>query len=73
MCYSFSSPSSVSQEITNITDDVFCILPRVEVTCKGLFLIQQHSKEQGQALVSDHSQHYLDFMYNFRMYNQRRI
>lgn len=58
MCYSFSSPSSVSQEITNITDDVFCILPRVEVTCKGLFLIQQHSKEQGQALVSDHSQHY---------------
>ena len=58
MCYSFSSPSSVSQEITNITDDVFCILPCVEVTCKGLFLIQQHSKEQGQALVSDHSQHY---------------
>lgn len=57
MCYSFSCPLSVPQEITNITEDVFCILPRVEVICKGLFLIQQHSKEQGQALVSDHSQH----------------
>ena len=57
MCCSFSCPSSVPQAITNITDDVFCIFPRVEVICKGLFLIQQHSKEQGQALVSDHSQH----------------
>ena len=25
---------------------VFCIVPCVEVACKGLFLMQQHSKEQ---------------------------
>lgn len=42
--------------------DAFCIEPCVEVTCKGLIFIQQHSKEQVQALVSDHSQHYFGFM-----------
>ena len=31
---------------------VFCIVPCVVVACKGLFLIQKHSEEQGQALYS---------------------
>ena len=34
---------------------VFCIVRCVKVECKGLFFIQQHSNEQVQALVSDHS------------------
>ena len=45
--------------------DVFCIEPCVEVACKRLFFIQQHSKEQGQALVSDHCQHCFGFMLHF--------
>ena len=52
---------------------VFCIVPCVEVTCKGLFLIQQHSKEKGQALVSDHSQHCFGSMLHLRVYNYNFI
>ena len=48
---------------------VFCIVPRVEVACKGLFFIQQHTKEQNQALVSDHSASFqslqLQFLFHF--------
>ena len=42
---------------------VFSIVPCVEVSCKGLFLMQQHSKEQVQALVFNHSQHCLDLCF----------
>ena len=31
---------------------IFCIVPYLEVACKGLFFIQ-HSQEQGQTLVSE--------------------
>ena len=48
---------------------VFCIVPCVEVECKGLFLIQKHSEEQGQALVFNHSQRCFGYMLHFREYN----
>ena len=43
-----------------VMHSVFCIVPCVEVPCKGLFLIQKHSEQQGQALVFNHSQIVLD-------------
>ena len=48
---------------------VFCIVPGVEVSCEGLFLMQQHKKKQGQALVFDQSQHCFGLMLRFRVYN----
>ena len=47
----------------------WCIVFFIEAACKGFFLIHQHSKEQGQALVSDHSQHCLWFVLHFIVYN----
>ena len=49
--------------------NVFCIVACVEVTCKGLFLIQRRSEEQCQALVFNHSQHCFGHMLHFRVYN----
>ena len=49
--------------------DVFCIVTCVGVKCKGLFFIRQHSKEQGQALGFDPSQHCFGFMLHLRMYS----
>ena len=47
----------------------FFIAICAEVACKGIFLIQQHSKEQGQPLVCDHSQHCFEIMLLYlRMY-----
>ena len=43
---------------------LLCIAPCVEVACKRLFLIQQHSKEQGQALVFDPSQDCFGLMFH---------
>ena len=48
---------------------VFCFVTSVEVSCKGLFLIQQHSKEQGQTLVFDRSQHCFGLILHFRVNN----
>ena len=48
---------------------VFCIVPCVEVACKGLFPLQKHSEELGQALVFNHSQHSFRYMLHFRVYN----
>ena len=48
---------------------VFCIVPCVEVVCKGLFLIQKHNEEQGQALVFNYSQSCFGYMLHFRVYN----
>ena len=50
--------------------EYFALSRWVEVACKGLSLIQQHSKKQGQTLVSDHSQHCSGFMLNFRVYTE---
>ena len=47
----------------------FALSFSVEVACKGLSLMQHHSKEQGQTIVSDHSQHCSEFKFNFRVYN----
>ena len=44
---------------------VFCVVPFIEVACKELFNIQQHSKEKNQAPVSDHSQQCFGFMLHF--------
>ena len=44
----------------------------VEIACKDLFFIQQHSNKQSQALqalVSDHSQHFFGFALHFRVCN----
>ena len=46
-----------------VMHSVFCIVPCVEVACKGLFLKQKHSEGQGQALVFNHSQHFLDICF----------
>ena len=48
---------------------VFFIVPCVEVACKGLFLIQKHSEEQGQTPVFNHSQQCFGYMLHFRVYN----
>ena len=44
---------------------VFCVVPFIEVACKELFNMQQHSKEKNQAPVSDHSQQCFGFMLHF--------
>ena len=44
--------------------NVFSIVPCVEVSCKEFFFIQQHSKEQGQALVFDSHSNALDLCFN---------
>ena len=46
---------------------VFCILLYVEVACKRIFLIQNHSEEQGQALIFNHPQHCFGYMLHFRV------
>ena len=48
---------------------VFSIVPCVEVSCKEFFFMQQHSKEQGQALVFDYPQQRFGFMLQFRVYS----
>ena len=48
---------------------VFSIALEVEVAYKGLFLIQQHSKVQGQALVYNLPKHYFGSMLHFKLYN----
>ena len=47
----------------------FHIAACVKAACKGAFLVQQQSKEQVQALVSDHCPHYFGFMVHFRVSN----
>ena len=42
---------------------VICVVSCVEIVCKGLFLIQKHNEEQGQALAFNHSQHCLDICF----------
>ena len=49
-----------------VVSSVLFIVPCVEVACKGLFLIQ---KEQGEALVFNHSQQCFGHMPHFRVYN----
>ena len=46
-----------------VMHSVFCIVPCVEATCKGLFLMQKHSEEQGQALFCNHSQHCFGYIF----------
>ena len=53
---------------------VFCIAPDVKVSCKGLFLVQQHRKQQawikqGQELVFDPSQDCFGLMLHSKVYN----
>ena len=48
---------------------VFFIVPCVEVACKGLFFIQKHSEEQGQALVFNHYQQCFGHVVHFRVYS----
>ena len=48
-------------------------VPCVEVACKGLFLIQKHNEEQGEALVFNHSQQCCGHMPHFRVYNYNFI
>ena len=47
---------------------IFCILPCVEIGCKRLFLMQKHSNEQDQALFSDHSQYFFEFILHLTVY-----
>ena len=49
-----------------VVSSVLFIVPCVEVACKGLFLIQ---KEQGEALVFNHSQQCFGHMPHFRVYS----
>ena len=46
---------------------VFYIVLSVKVAYKGLCLMQQHNKEQDQALVSDHLQHSFGLMFHFKL------
>ena len=51
---------------------VSCIVHCVEIACKDLFFIQQHSNKQSQALqalVSGHIQHFFGSALHFRFYN----
>ena len=48
---------------------VFSIIFLVEAVYKGLFILQQNSKVQGQALVFDHSQYCYGLMLHFKLYN----
>lgn len=48
---------------------VFCIVPWVELACKGLLLLQEHCKEQHQTLVSDHCQYCFRSILHLRVYN----
>ena len=48
---------------------VFSLILEVEIAYKELFLIQQHSKVQGQALVYNQPKHYFGSMLHFKLYN----
>ena len=47
---------------------VFCVAPLVEVVYKGLILMQQYSKVEGQALVLGHTQHCFGLILDFKLY-----
>ena len=49
----------------------FFIVPFAEVACKAIFLIQNHSQEQGEALIFNHSQQCFGHMLHFRVYNYK--
>ena len=47
---------------------VFSIVALVKVVYKGLILMQQYSKVQGQALVLGHTQHCFGLILDFKLY-----
>ena len=49
--------------------NVFGVVPCVEAACKGLFLIQTHIEEQGQALIFNHCQHCFGLLLHFRLFS----
>lgn len=54
-----------NRHIVYLMCSVFCTVTVAELSSKGLFPIQQNSKEQGQALVFDHSQYCFELMFRF--------
>ena len=53
--------------ILQVMYSIFYIVLSIKVAYKGLCLMQQHNKEQDQALVSDHSQHSFGLMFHFKL------